>query len=89
MKVEIDYKHRGEQVRLYGPRQYDVTITITSPPSLHDPEYHYRIFEDWARRATTDWVERGQGHFASWWLRETERLDKNKWRFVVQQDYLD
>lgn len=87
MKVCIEYKKSGAQIRSYGPRQYDVVISIEPPPGVD--EFHYKVFERWARKATDDWVKPGEGNFASWRLRSADKVDKNSWRFIVEQPYLD
>lgn len=86
-RLEVDYAWRGSQVRAYGPRRYDLTITLD--PGENSPEFHYTLFESYARKLGVNWSEPGDGDWFSWRLKHAERLHKNAWRFIIEQPYDD
>lgn len=90
MKIEAEFTHRGEQVRRYGPDQFEFVLTITPPATFDDNfEYGQAFFERYAKALSVNWKNPGEGDWYSWTLRKIDRLDKNKWYFLIERPYDD
>lgn len=89
MKIEIDFKWQGSQIRRYGPNQYDFTVALTPGGGLKEGfEYSPAVFERYARLMTPEWAEPGD-HWFNWRLKKAERVGHNKWHFIVERPYDD